>query len=208
MKYKIFERKLSFTKKTDCPELIEFIETYIRDPHGNSIELTNIQKELLGSINNNQFNIITKPRQVGATSAMIGYIAKDIIFSIGVGSKKTINITSTKQESASEIIHKVSDILFNIGFTPTSSSQNKLTYNGGLIKLLATGPNIESLLGYHPDHIYFDEFSFMNNLNLLLSNAMMSLNTGGKINLISSLGGVNTLESVTDEYGMFNVVEL
>ena len=208
MKYKIFERKLSFTKKTDCPELIEFIETYIQDPHGNSIELTNIQKELLGSINNNQFNIITKPRQVGATSAMIGYIAKDIIFSIGVGSKKTINITSTKQESASEIIHKVSDILFNIGFTPTSSSQNKLTYNGGLIKLLATGPNIESLLGYHPDHIYFDEFSFMNNLNLLLSNAMMSLNTGGKINLISSLGGVNTLESVTDEYGMFNVVEL
>jgi len=208
MKYKIFERKLSFTKKTDCPELIEFIETYIQDPHGNSIELTNIQKELLGSINNNQFNIITKPRQVGATSAMIGYIVKDIIFSIGVGSKKTINITSTKQESASEIIHKVSDILFNIGFTPTSSSQNKLTYNGGLIKLLATGPNIESLLGYHPDHIYFDEFSFMNNLNLLLSNAMMSLNTGGKINLISSLGGVNTLESVTDEYGMFNVVEL
>lgn len=206
MKYKLFERKLNFTKKTDCPELFQFIETYIKDPHGNSIELTGLQKELLSNINNNQFNIITKPRQVGATSAMIGYIAKDIISSISLGSKKTINITSTKRESASEIIHRVMVTLSNFGFTPTSSSRNELTYNGGLIKVLATSPG--NLRGDTVDHIYFDEFSYINNLDPILIAGMGRLNTGGKISLISSLGGVNSLESVTDEYGMFNVVEL
>jgi hypothetical protein len=180
------------------------------------------QKEIIRSYEENNRNLVTKPRQAGVSTTTAAYIAVKTAFGDTDNPHKVL-ILANKQILAQEFLKKVKDFLEQIPYwiwgldestdylEINSKGHLKLKSNGCEIRALATSK--DALRGFTPTFLVMDEAAFIDNGDEVFGAALASLGTGGKIALISTPNGMDPLyyniydKSKTGDNN-FNVVEM
>jgi hypothetical protein len=152
------------------------------------------QKEIIRSYEENNRNLVTKPRQAGVSTTTAAYIAVKTAFGDPDNPHKVL-ILANKQTLAQEFLKKVKDFLDQIPYWVwgldestdyleiNSKGHLKLKSNGCEIRALATSK--DALRGFTPTFLVMDEAAFIDNGAEVFGAALASLGTGGKIALIS-----------------------
>ena len=180
------------------------------------------QKEIIRSYEENNRNLVTKPRQAGVSTTTAAYIAVKTAFGDPDNPHKVL-ILANKQTLAQEFLKKVKDFLDQIPYWVwgldestdyleiNSKGHLKLKSNGCEIRALATSK--DALRGFTPTFLVMDEAAFIDNGADVFGAALASLGTGGKIALISTPNGMDPLYYKTYDKSKtgdnnFNVVEM
>jgi hypothetical protein len=180
------------------------------------------QKEIIRSYEENNRNLVTKPRQAGVSTTTAAYIAVKTAFGDPDNPHKVL-ILANKQTLAQEFLKKVKDFLDQIPYWVwgldestdyleiNSKGHLKLKSNGCEIRALATSK--DALRGFTPTFLVMDEAAFIDNGAEVFGAALASLGTGGKIALISTPNGMDPLYYKTYDKSKtgdnnFNVVEM
>lgn len=161
------------------------------------LELFEDQITLLDDYENYSENITLKYRQGGATTITSAWLSKKLVFAKKEKPEKVL-IMANKQETAIEMANKVRAFIefwpswVGIGFAKEKNSQKhfKLT-NDCEVKAVATSK--DSLRGYTPTILIIDEASHIETDSDFWSAAMASLSTGGKVIVISTPNGYDTI---------------
>lgn len=180
------------------------------------------QKEIIKSYEENNRNLVTKPRQAGVSTTTAAYIAVKTAFGDPDNPHKVL-ILANKQALAQEFLKKVKDFLEQIPYWVwgldestdyleiNSKGHLKLKSNGCEIRALATSK--DALRGFTPTFLVMDEAAFIDNGADVFGAALASLGTGGKIALISTPNGMDELYYKTYDKSKtgdnnFNIVEM
>jgi hypothetical protein len=180
------------------------------------------QKEIIRSYEENNRNLVTKPRQAGVSTTTAAYIAVKTAFGDPDNPHKVL-ILANKQTLAQEFLKKVKDFLDQIPYWVwgldestdyleiNSKGHLKLKSNRCEIRALATSK--DALRGFTPTFLVMDEAAFIDNGAEVFGAALASLGTGGKIALISTPNGMDPLYYKTYDKSKtgdnnFNVVEM
>jgi hypothetical protein len=156
------------------------------------------QKELVHSIFDNRFTIVTKPRQAGITTTTAACMAVKVSFYGDEDIPDKILILANKQEIAQEFLKKIKEFLAQIprwvwgieyvedekkSIFLTDSKKHIILPTKCEIKALATSK--DALRGFTPTILVMDEAAYIDNGAEVYGAALPSLNTGGKSVLIS-----------------------
>lgn len=141
--------------------------------------------------------VITKSRQMGATSMMELYIAWYVIFN----ESKTVFIIGSSLESSKKILEGIKIILKN--YSVYDENTNKVCFNWeddfivnnktelklkNRCFIKAASPNIESSRGYSVDFMYIDEAAFLSNFEEIYaaSGISIQMHKGSKLIIASN----------------------
>ena len=156
------------------------------------------QKELVHSIFENRFTIVTKPRQAGITTTTAACMAIKVSFYGDESIPDKILILANRQEIAQEFLKKIKEFLEQVprwvwgieyvedqkkSIFLTDSKKHIILPTKCEIKALATSK--DALRGFTPTILVMDEAAYIDNGSEVYGAALPSLGTGGKSVLIS-----------------------
>jgi hypothetical protein len=184
------------------------------------------QKELVHSVFDNRFTIVTKPRQAGITTTTAACMAIKVSFYGDEEIPEKILILANRQEIAQEFLKKIKEFLeqvprwvWGIEFVQdpkktiflTDSKKHIILPTKCEIKALATSK--DALRGFTPTTLVMDEAAYIENGAEVYGAALPSLGTGGKSVLISTPNGYDDLyykiyDGAVNKKNKYNVVEM
>lgn len=188
------------------------IETYLQTFDARTggfvpFKLFTRQKEFVYNLMAHQYNIADKPRQAGVSTTVAAYLAT--VITLAPPSKpEKILILANKLKSAKELLKKVRTNVSQYpawmwgsaydysktvdGHIVGQGSTEKINFvNGTEIVALATSE--DALRGYTPTILVIDEAAFIDNGADVFTAALPSISTGGKMILISTPNGFDSL---------------
>ena len=187
-----------FDKCSEDP--IYFIETYMKIISEEGLvnfKLYDYQKEMVISMANNRFNIITTARQAGKSTTTCGFILWFIIFN----SEKTVALLANKGETAREILGKIK---LAYEYLPRWLQQGVFEWNKGSFELennsrvIASATSSDAIRGYAIDLLFIDEAAFIENWDEFFTSVYptVSSRSSSKIVLVSTPNGLNYFYSI------------
>lgn len=177
---------------------IYFLEKYMKIINLNkgfvTIELYDFQKELIKTYVENRFTIAKLPRQVGKTTATVGFILWTILFH----SEQSIIILANKATTAREILQKVKLSYESI---PLWLQQGVKVWNKGSIevennsKIIASSTSSSAGRSGSYNLVFLDEFAWVpNNIAEEFMTSVyptISSGTKSKVIMVSTPNGMN-----------------
>lgn len=176
-----------------------YLETFDQTQSGYvPFQLFPKQKELVHSIFDNRFTIVTKPRQAGITTTTAACMAVKVSFYGDASIPDKILILANRQEIAQEFLKKIKEFLEQIprwvwgieyvedpkkSIFLTDSKKHIILPTKCEVKALATSK--DALRGFTPTTLVMDEAAYIENGSDVYGAALPSLGTGGKSILIS-----------------------
>jgi hypothetical protein len=184
------------------------------------------QKELVHSVFDNRFTIVTKPRQAGITTTTAACMAIKTSFYGDAEIPDKILILANRQEIAQEFLKKIKEFLEQIprwvwgidyvndpkkSIFLTDSKKHIILPTKCEIKALATSK--DALRGFTPTILIMDEAAYIDNGSEVYGAALPSLGTGGKAVLISTPNGYDDLyykiyDGAINKRNKYNVIEM
>jgi hypothetical protein len=157
-----------------------------------SFELRDYQLEIINSIHNNRYTIITASRQAGKSVTMIGYILWFILFNHNV----VIALLANKGDTAREILGKFS---LAYEYLPLWLQSGVEEWNKGSVKLengsrvFADSTSSSTVRGYTINLLILDEAAHIENWQEFSQSVMPTISSGTttKIVQISTPKGLN-----------------
>jgi intein/homing endonuclease len=186
------------------------------------------QKDLIYAYEHFDKNIVTKPRQAGVTTTTAAYLAVKIGLA-DVDSPESVLIIANKQTLAFEFLAKIKEFISQLPrwmwgskyygspekekldiFTTNSKKEIRLP-NGCRVSAVATSN--DAIRGYSPTYLVMDEAAHIENGAEVYGTAVPALSAGGKIILISTPCGMDSLYYKTYDEAKkgknnFNIVEM
>ena len=142
-------------------------------------------------------NIVLKYRQAGVSTATAAWISKKLQFASKDKPEKIL-VLANKLDTASEMANKIKGFLrqwpdwLSVGFDKDKNSQKHYRLNNGSeVKAVAT--SVDALRGYTPTILIFDEAAYIETGQDLWAACMASLATGGKVIVISTPNGFDSI---------------
>jgi len=209
------------------------IETYIKTKdltQGGFVpfKLFPRQKQVVRAYENHRFNLVTKPRQAGISTTTQAYMAVKVALA-DPDNPETILIIANKLKLAQKFLKGIKDYLTQMPRwmwgddfygTPEKESRDIFISNSKIeielpngCQIIAVATSEDALRGYTPTYLVFDEAAFIDNGDAVYAAAMSSCATGGKVMLISTPNGMDSLYYKTYEQSKtgknnYNVVEM
>lgn len=142
-------------------------------------------------------NIVDKYRQAGVSTVTAAWISKKLQTASPDNPEKIL-IVANKRDTAIEMGTKIKDFVrqwpdwVNVGFDPDKNSESRYRLNNGCeVKAVATSK--DALRGYTPTILVFDEAAYIEAGEDFWAACMASLSTGGKIIVISTPNGYDSI---------------
>ena len=155
------------------------------------------QIELLNDFDNYNENITKKYRQAGVTTVTAAWISKKLQLAKPEEPERVL-IIANKRDTAIEMANKIRAFLIqwpdwmNVGFSADKNSESRFRLNNGCeVKAVAT--SADALRGYTPTILIFDEAAYIEAGEDFWAACMASLSTGGKIILVSTPNGFDSI---------------
>lgn len=166
------------------------------------------QREIIQAYETYRNNLVTKPRQAGISTTTAAFYAVKASFA-DENNPETIVILANKLKLAMEFLSKVKDFIQQVPrwvwgenyygtkkkeekeIFDTKNKQELILPNGSKIVALATSK--DALRGYTPTYLVIDEAAYIDDGEEVYGTAMSSLSTGGKVTLISTPKGYDSL---------------
>jgi hypothetical protein len=155
------------------------------------------QESLVNDYDEYEENIALKYRQAGVSTVTAAWVSKKVI----TASKKKpekILIIANKLDTSVEFANKVRQFVdqwpswFGVEFSAEKNSQRHFKLSNGCeVKAVATSK--DALRGYTPTILIFDEAAFIEADDDFWSACMASLSTGGKVIVISTPNGFDSI---------------
>ena len=186
------------------------------------------QKEIVNSYEKHRFNLVTKPRQAGISTTTQAYMAIKAAF-CDPDSPETILVIANKLKLAQKFVRGIKDYLGQVprwAWGPdyygspenekrsifVTDSKIELELPNGT-QIIAVATSEDALRGYTPTYLVFDEAAFIDNGDAVYAAAMSSCATGGKVMLISTPNGMDSLYYKTYEQSKigknaYNIIEM
>ena len=175
---------------------------YIQHPKRGKIlfDLFPFQEDLMGDIDEHQFNVILKSRQLGISTLSAGYSLWMMLFQ----DDKNVLVIATKQEVAKNLVTKVRYMHENLPswLKGETIEDNKLSLrlgNGSQIK--ATSASGDAGRSEALSMLIIDEAAFIKNVDEIWASAQSTLSTGGKAIVLSTPTGVGNFFHKTWQKG-------
>jgi len=161
------------------------------------LNLFNDQVSLVNDYDNYEENIALKYRQAGVSTVTAAWASKKLITANKTKPEKIL-IIANKKDTAVEMAGKIRSFLdqwpawLGVGFDPKKNANGhyKLT-NECEVKAVATSK--DALRGYTPTILIFDEAAYIEADDDFWAACMASLSTGGKVIVISTPNGFDTI---------------
>lgn len=186
------------------------------------------QKQVVRAYENHRFNLVTKPRQAGISTTTQAYMAIKVALA-DPDNPETILIIANKLKLAQKFLKGIKDYLVQMPKwvwgddfygTPEKESRDIFISNSKIeielpngCQIIAVATSEDALRGYTPTYLVFDEAAFIDNGDAVYAAAMSSCATGGKVMLISTPNGMDSLYYKTYEQSKtgknnYNIVEM
>lgn len=174
---------------------IYFITNYVKILHPIKglilFNLYDFQKDLVVKFSNEQFNIILKARQLGASTTVAGYALWMLLFYRG----KQIDVIATQRKTAAELVRKARNMYRELpawlkNIIPMGDIDNRHEFelqNGSRISSHASSGAIR---GIASSLLILDEAAHIENVDKVLEAAMPVLSTGGSCIALSTPNGI------------------
>ena len=163
------------------------------------LELFPDQVSLLDDYEKYNENIALKYRQAGVSTVTAAWSSKKLAFARKEKPEKIL-IIANKLDTYVEMANKIRGFIeqwpawVGIGFSAEKNSQRHFKLNNGCeVKAVATSK--DALRGYTPTILIFDEAAFIEADGDFWSACMASLFTGGKVIVVSTPNGYDTLST-------------
>lgn len=161
------------------------------------LELFDDQISLINDLEKYNENITRKYRQAGVTTVTAAWISKKLQLAKPENPERVL-ICANKRDTAIEMANKIRNFLdqwpewINVGFSPDKNAESRFKLNNGCeVKAVAT--STDALRGYTPTILVFDEAAYIEAGEDFWAASMASLSTGGKIILISTPNGFDSI---------------
>jgi hypothetical protein len=143
------------------------------------------QEGVLNLFNKNEYNIILKSRQLGISTLVAAYS----LWLMNFNKDKTIIIVCTKQDTAKNLVQKVTFMWENLPswLREKHVEKNKLSLslaNGS--RIIATSAASDSARSYAASLLVIDEAAFIDNIEETFISAQQTLATGGQCFVLST----------------------
>jgi hypothetical protein len=193
---------------------------YISNPIKGRVlfKLFPFQEEVLRALQNNNYCIINKSRQLGLSTLTAGLSLHMMLFNMD----KTVLCIATKQETAKNMVTKVKYMYDNLpawlkGTKPIENNKLSLKLKNGS-QIVATSAASDAGRSYAVSLLLIDEAAFIDSIDKIYTSIKPTISTGGSIIALSSPNGVNNwfhktytkalLSEVNDDGNMFHPIEL
>lgn len=175
---------------------IYFCETYMKiinvDDGLIPFKLYDYQKEMMMSMAENRYTIITTARQIGKSTVTCGFILWYIIFH----TEKTVGLLANKGETAREILGKIQLAYEHL---PKWLQQGVVEWNKGSLELennsrvIAAATSASAIRGYSINLLFIDEAAFIENWDEFFTSVFPTISSGKstKVILVSTPNGLN-----------------
>jgi hypothetical protein len=177
-------------------DIVYFTTTYIKIINLNE-GLVNFvpydyQEEILKTIHDNRYTIITTGRQSGKTTSLVAAILHYAIFN----DEKTVAVLANKRETALEILGRIQLAYENL---PSFLQHGIITFNKSYISLenksriMAFASSSGAIRGYSINFLFIDECAHLENWNEFYTSVYPTISSGkkSKIVLVSTPLGLN-----------------
>ena len=161
------------------------------------LELFSDQKTLINDYDTYEENIALKYRQAGVSTVTAAWASKKVVTASKKKPEKVL-IIANKLDTSQEFANKVRSFIdqwptwFGISYSNEKNSQRHFKLSNGCeVKAVATSK--DALRGYTPTILIFDEAAFIDADDDFWSACMASLSTGGKVIVISTPNGFDTI---------------
>jgi hypothetical protein len=175
---------------------------YIQHPKRGKIlfDLFQFQEDVMDELDNHQFNVILKSRQLGISTLSAGYSLWMMLFH----NDKNVLVIATKQEVAKNLVTKVRYMHESLPswLKGETIEDNKLSLrlgNGSQIK--ATSASGDAGRSEALSMLIIDEAAFIKNVDEIWASAQSTLSTGGKAIVLSTPNGVGNFFHQTWQKG-------
>ena len=155
------------------------------------------QKKLVTNLDNANENICMKYRQAGVSTTAAAWGSTKLVFAPKESPEKIL-ILANKLDTAVELATKIKNFLrqypswLGVGFDPNkNAARHYRLQNRSEVKAVAT--SVDALRGYTPTILIFDEAAYIEGGEELWAASMASISTGGKIILISTPNGFDSV---------------
>ena len=175
---------------------VYFCETYMKiinvDEGLIPFGMYGYQKEMITSMADNRYTIITTARQTGKSTTTCGFILWYILFH----SEKTVALLANKGDTAREILSKIQLAYEHL---PKWLQQGVREWNKGSFELennsrvIATATSGNNIRGYAINLLFIDEAAFIANWEEFFTSVLPTISSGKstKIVLVSTPNGLN-----------------
>ena len=167
------------------------------------------QQEIVQAYEDHTYNLVTKPRQAGISTTTQAYMAVKVALA-DKNNPEVILIIANKLKLAQKFLRGIKDYIIQMPRwcwgpeyygTPEnekrdifekSNSKTELELPNGC-QIIAVATSEDALRGHTPTWLVFDEAAFIDNGADVYAAAMSSVATGGKVILISTPNGQDSL---------------
>jgi hypothetical protein len=183
---------------------IYFCETYMKiinvDRGLISFKLYDYQKEMMRSMHENRFTLITTCRQAGKSTVTVGFLLWYVLFN----SEKTVALLANKGDTAREILGRVQLAFEHL---PKWLQQGVKEWNKGSFELennsrvIASATSSSAIRGYSINLLFIDEASFIDNWQTFFTSVYPTISSGTstKIVLVSTPNGLNHFYKLNED---------
>ena len=186
------------------------------------------QKEIVRAYETHRFNLVAKPRQAGISTTTQAYMAIKCAFADS-DNPETVLLIANKLKLAQKFLRGIKDYLLQMPRwvwgdefygTPEKEKKDIFLSNSKIevelpngCQIIAVATSEDALRGYTPTYLIFDEAAFIDNGDAVYSAAMSSCATGGKVMLISTPNGMDSLYYKTYEQSKsgknnYNIIDM
>ena len=174
---------------------IYFITNYVRILHpikGQILfNLFEYQRDLIFSFINEQFNILLKARQLGASTTVAAYSLWLMIFHRG----KQIDVIATQRKTAAELVRKSRNMYENLPpwmtkLFPIGATDNRHEFELKNGSRMSSHASTGAIRGIASSLLILDEAAHIENVDKVLEAAMPVLSTGGSCIALSTPNGI------------------
>ncbi len=157
------------------------------------------QEDMMQSMHDNRYTIITTARQTGKSTTTVGFILWYVLFN----SDKTVALLANKGETAREILGRVQLAYEHL---PKWLQQGVVEWNKGSFELennsrvLAAATSASAIRGYSINLLFIDEAAFIENWDEFFTSVFPTISSGKstKIVLVSTPNGLNHFYKLWD----------
>ena len=186
------------------------------------------QKEIVRAYESHRFNLVAKPRQAGISTTTQAYMAVKCAFADS-DNPETVLLIANKLKLAQKFLRGIKDYLLQMPRwvwgdeyygTPEKEKKDIFLSNSKIevelpngCQIIAVATSEDALRGYTPTYLIFDEAAFIDNGDAVYAAAMSSCATGGRVMLISTPNGMDSLYYKTYEQSKsgknnYNIIEM